>query len=204
MFTRWQIHLGPKRFQNWTFFFGGPVIGPDRERIDGTVSPCEQKAYPSRFLDRNHLEPVPCEPKAYPSRVLDRNHLEPVSCEPKAYPSRILDRNHLEPVPCEPKAYPSRVLDRNHLEPVSCEPKAYPSRVLDRNHLEPVPCEHSLRNEVVINKEDRPYQFQVAFNVGERTPNTDWSRDMIVWDNIDCRGWMDLGTRILWGTSCKT
>ena len=23
--------------------------------------PCEQKAYPSRFLDRNHLEPVPCE-----------------------------------------------------------------------------------------------------------------------------------------------
>ena len=23
--------------------------------------PCEQKAYPARFLDRNHLEPVPCE-----------------------------------------------------------------------------------------------------------------------------------------------
>ena len=38
MFTRGWIHLGPKRFQNWTCFFGGPVIEPDRERIDGTVS----------------------------------------------------------------------------------------------------------------------------------------------------------------------
>ena len=28
----------------------------------GTVTvPCEQKAYPARFLDRNHLESVPCE-----------------------------------------------------------------------------------------------------------------------------------------------
>ena len=24
--------------KNWTCFFGGPVFGPDRERIDGTVS----------------------------------------------------------------------------------------------------------------------------------------------------------------------
>ena len=57
--------------KNWTCFFGGPVFGPDRERIDS-----KQKAYPSRFLDRNHLEPVLCEhslrcgPQFSPSNAL--------------------------------------------------------------------------------------------------------------------------------------
>ena len=41
MFTRLQIHLGPKQFPaNWTCFFGGPEIGPtftvSRSRVNKT------------------------------------------------------------------------------------------------------------------------------------------------------------------------
>ena len=71
------LHLGPKRFQNWTCFFGGPVFGPDWRYC--TVSRSRTKGLSVMILDRNHLEPVPCEHSLSCTKKvrqkLHRNHI---------------------------------------------------------------------------------------------------------------------------------